>query len=93
MMVIHFFKKEKLKTSLEGELSDLNQGNEIMFSLSTESKDEFDSWIDEIRSAGGTILLNSNKDRKEFYDKNGFYVCVFAGPDGHKFNLLHNDNM
>lgn len=41
--VIHFFEKERLKTSLEGEISDLNQGNEIMFSMSAESKEEFDS--------------------------------------------------
>lgn len=91
--VIHFFEKEKLKTSIEGEISDLKQGNEVMFSLSTENKDEFDSWITEIKNAGGTILFDSNNDRKEFYDKNGFYVCVFTDPDGHKFNLLYNDNM
>ena len=28
--VIHFFEKEKLKTSLEGKLSDLSQGNETV---------------------------------------------------------------
>jgi len=91
--VIHFFEQEKLKTSLEGELSDLRQGNEVMFSLSVESKDEFDSWISEIKQAGGNILFDSNKNRKKFYDKNGFYVCVFTDPDGHKFNLLYNENM
>lgn len=91
--VIHFFAKEKLKTSLEGEISDLSQGNEVMFSLSTGSKDEFDSWVNEIKKAGGTILFDSNEDRKKNYDENGFYVCVFADPDGHKFNLLYNDNM
>ena len=91
--VIHFFEKEKLKKSFEGELSDLSQGNEIMFSMSAESKEEFDDWIIEIKQAGGTILFDSNKDRKPFYDENGFYVCVFADPDGHKFNLLYSDNM
>lgn len=91
--VIHFFEKEKLKTSLEGNLSDLSRGNEIMFTLSAESKDEFDRWIEEIKKAGGTIIFDSNKDKKEFYDENGYYVCVFADPDGHKFNLFYNDNM
>ena len=91
--VIHFFEREKLKTSLEGELSDLSQGNEIMFTLSAGSKDEFDRWIEEIRSAGGTIVFDSNKDRKPFYDENGYNVCVFADPDGHKFNLFYNENM
>ncbi|WP_192349341.1 VOC family protein [Algoriphagus sp. Y33] len=91
--VIHFFEKEKLKASLEGELSDLSQGNEIMFTLSAASKSEFDQWIDEIENAGGTVFFDSNKDRKAFYDENGFYVCVFADPDGHKFNLLYSDTM
>ncbi len=91
--VIHFFETTKLETSLEGKTADLAQGNEVMFSLSVENKDEFDSWIAEIGKAGGTILFDSNKDRKAYYDDNGFYVCVFADPDGHKFNLLYNDNM
>jgi len=89
--IIHFFEKERLKTSLEGELSDLNKGNEIIFSLWAETKAEFDSWIDEIEQAGGNILFDSNKDRKKFYDENGFYVCVFTDPDGHKFNLLYTE--
>lgn len=90
--VIHFFNKEKLKTSIEGELSDLKKGNEVMFSLSVESKIEYDTWVNEIKKAGGTILFDSNKDRKAYYDENGFIVCVFADPDGHKFNLLYNTN-
>lgn len=50
--VIHFFEQEKLKTSIKGKLSDLRKGNEVMFSLSVESKDVFDSWISEIKQAG-----------------------------------------
>lgn len=91
--IIHFFEKEKLRTSLEGEIADLSQGNEIMFSLSAESKDEFDQWILDIKEAGGKIHFDSNKDRKKFYDENGYYVCVFADPDGHKFNLLYSAKM
>lgn len=91
--MIHFFEKTRLKSSLEGELADLSQGNEIMLSLSTQTREEFDTWIEEIKNAGGSILFDSNKDRKELYDNNGFYVCVFADPDGHKFNLLYSDTM
>ncbi|WP_067151448.1 VOC family protein [Pseudotamlana agarivorans] len=91
--VIHFFKKEKLEESLEGKTADLNQGNEVMFSMAAESKEEYNHWIAEINKAGGKILFDSNTDRKEFYDKNDFYVCVFTDPDGHKFNLLYNENM
>jgi uncharacterized protein len=91
--VIHFFLKEKLKSSLEGEISDLSQGNEIIFTLYAENKDDFDTWIEEVKNAGGTIFFDSNKDRKKFYDENGYHVCVFADPDGHKFNLFYSANM
>jgi len=91
--IIHFFEKEKLKSSLEGEIADLSQGNEIIFSMSAPSKQDYDAWIEEIKNAGGTVLFDSNTDRKKFYDENGYRVCVFADPDGHKFNLLYSDNM
>ncbi|MBR9855491.1 MAG: glyoxalase/bleomycin resistance/extradiol dioxygenase family protein [Algicola sp.] len=90
--VIHFFKKEQLEVSLESKTADLSNGNEVMFSLAIESKAEYDSWVENIKRAGGKIVFDSNFDRKESYDINGFFVCVFADPDGHKFNLLYNDN-
>jgi len=90
--VIHFFKKEKLQESLEGEVTDLSKGNEVMFSLSANTKLEYDKWVDLIKKASGKIHFDSNNDRKEVYDENGFFVCVFADPDGHKFNLLYNAN-
>jgi len=91
--VIHFFKTEKLESSLEGKTADLNKGNEVMFSMAAESKEEYNNWVTEIDKAGGKIVFDSNKDRKAFYDDNGFYVCVFTDPDGHKFNLLYTENM
>ena len=91
--VIHFFKKDKLELSLESKIADLNNGNEVMFSLAVDTKYEYDTWVIDIKNAGGRIIFDSNTDRKEFYDKNGFFVCVFTDPDGHKFNLLYNENM
>lgn len=91
--VIHFFKKETLESSLEGKSADLKNGNEVMFSMAAESKEEYNQWVAEINKAGGEIVFDSKKDRKAFYDENGFYVCVFTDPDGHKFNLLFNENM
>ncbi|MAU70803.1 MAG: glyoxalase/bleomycin resistance/extradiol dioxygenase family protein [Pseudozobellia sp.] len=91
--VIHFFRKEKLESSLEGKTADLSQGNEVMFSLAADTKAAYDDWVIEIQQAGGTIVFDSNTDRKAYYDDNGFYVCVFTDPDGHKFNLLYNKNI
>ena len=88
--VIHFFESEHLKSNLEGELADLSKGNEIIFTLSAQSKDEVDKWVEEVKKAGGTVLYDPKKDRKEYYDENGYYVFVFADPDGHKFNVFFN---
>lgn len=91
--VIHFFKKEKLEASLEGSCTDLSSGNEVLFSLAVETKGEYDQFVTDIKNAGGRILFDSNKNKKELYDKNGFIVCVFLDLDGHKFNLLYTANM
>ena len=90
--IIHFFQKERLQDNMEGNLTDITQGNEIMFSLAAESMKEYDRWVEEIKQAEGTVLFDSKIDRKKFYDENGYYVCVFTDPDGHKFNILFNAN-
>ncbi|MDR8393934.1 VOC family protein [Aliifodinibius sp. S!AR15-10] len=90
--VIHFFEKDRFESSVEGEIADLSEGNEVMFTLSAESKDEVDKWVEEVKKAGGAILFNPQKDNKDLYDENGYYVCVFSDPDGHKFNVFFNSN-
>lgn len=86
--IIHFFEKERFKNALEGEISNLKEGNEIIFSLSADSRKEVDEWVEVVKKAGGKIHFDPRKDKKELYDQNGFYVCVFSDPDGHKFNVL-----
>ncbi|MEP1150095.1 MAG: VOC family protein [Balneola sp.] len=82
--VIHFFKKERLKWSLEGELADLSKGNEVMFTLSADSKEEVDEWAREVKKAGGTVF----SEPKAIMEK--WYGCGFADLDGHKFNVFYN---
>jgi hypothetical protein len=91
--VIHFFEKERFKTSLEGEIADLTRGNEIMFTLSAESKDEVNKWVEQVKKVGGTIHFDPQKDHKDLYDKNEFYTCVFSDLDGHKFNVFFKEGM
>ncbi|MBT0607786.1 VOC family protein [Aequorivita echinoideorum] len=87
--VIHFFEKERFKTSLEGELADLSKGNEVMFTLSAESREEVNQWVTKVTEAGGTILFNPQKHSKKLYTENNFYTCVFTDLDGHKFNVFY----
>ena len=81
--VIHFFLKDVLKSNVKGEVADLKNGNEIIFTLSAESKKEVDDWEKEVKDAGGTIISAA----EEFGQ--GYYGFVFTDPDGHKFNVFY----
>jgi predicted lactoylglutathione lyase len=81
--IIHFFLKEKLKSGMKGEIADLKNGNEIIFTLSAESKEEVNNWENEVKKAGGKIISKA----EEFGE--GYYGFVFADPDGHRFNVFY----
>lgn len=81
--VIHFFLKETLEKNTNIVFSNNQNSNEIIFTLSAETKDEVDEWANTVKNAGGTI----NSEPKEFGD--GYYGFVFSDPDGHKFNVFY----
>lgn len=81
--VIHFFLKEILKANVKVALADLNNGKEVIFTLSAESKEEVDNWEAAVKKAGGIII----SDAAEF--GNGYYGFVFSDPDGHTFNVFY----
>src|SRR5215211_6744946 len=78
--IIHFFLKDILEISIKGEIADSQKVNEVVFTLSAESKDHVDNWEKEVERAGGKII-----SRPEEFGK-GYYGFVFADPDGHRFN-------
>ena len=81
--IIHFFLKDVLEPGMKGQIIDTKAGNEIIFTLSADSKEEVNSWEKEVRQAGGTI----GSKPEEFGE--GYYGFVFADPDGHKFNVFY----
>jgi len=81
--VINFFLEEKLKANVEIEISEAHLANEVIFTLSAERKNEVDDWETAVLNAGGKIVSRP----KAFGE--GYYGCVFADPDGHKFNVFH----
>lgn len=81
--IVHFFLEEKLKEGLHGEVADLTKGNEIIFTLWSDSKEETNRWAEEVRKAGGRIFTGP----EEFGE--GYYGFGFADPDGHKWNVFH----
>jgi len=81
--IIHFFLKDILQTNTKVTLADLKNGNEIICTLSADSKEEVNSWAKEVENAGGTIVSKP----EEFGP--GYYGFVFSDPDGHTFNVFN----
>lgn len=80
--VINFFAKERFESSANSEAANLEKQNEIIFSLSAESKEEVDQWYIKVKNAGGKIYSEPQNFEKG-------YTFGFADPDGHKFNVLY----
>jgi hypothetical protein len=85
--VIHFFLKDILKTNIKGEIVDSQNSNEIVFTLSAESKDQADNWANEVKKAGGKIISQPEEFGK------GYYGFDFADPDGHRFNVFYMEGL
>jgi uncharacterized protein len=81
--IIHFFLKEILTSNIKGDVADLKNGNEVVFTLSADSREDVDTWENEVRNAGGIIISGAEEFGK------GYYGFVFTDPDGHKFNVFH----
>lgn len=80
--IIHFFEKSKLAKAFGSSSGEVSAGNEVMFSISAESEQDVQEWLDRARKAGGTIF------REALRDDEGYLYGGFADPDGHKFNVL-----
>jgi predicted lactoylglutathione lyase len=81
--VMHFFLKDILETNTKIKIADSQNSNEIVFTLSAESKEQVNNWAKEVERAGGKIISKP----EEFGE--GYYGFVFADPDGHKFNVCY----
>ncbi len=82
--VVHFFSKEGFKPSLGGEIADLKNGSEVMFTLSADSIEEVDEWAEAVKKAGGTLFSKPQK----IQGNTNWYGCGFSDPDGHKWNVF-----
>jgi predicted lactoylglutathione lyase len=79
---INFFLKDILQNNTHSDITGLENGNEIIFSLSAESKEEVNGWVEIVKKAGGKVTA-------EPYEIGQGYTFVFSDPDGHKFNVLY----
>ena len=80
--IINFFVEKRLSEDSNGNLTSSANGKEIILSLSADSKEEVDLWVDKVKAAGATIFSQPALVGKG-------YSFGFADPDGHKFNFLY----
>ena len=85
--IIHFFLQQVLSQAIKAEMADLQKGNEVIFTLGTETKSEIDIWAQKVEAAGGTLI-----SKPETFGNN-YYGFVFADPDGHRFNFFSLEGM
>jgi len=84
--VVHFFLEESLKPAMGGEIADLSKANEVMFTLSADSREEVDQWAEAVKKADGTVFSKP----QNIQGNTNWYGCGFADPDGHKWNVFYN---
>ena len=85
--VMHFFLKDILKNSINGEIADSHKINEILFTLSAQNIEQVNDWAIEVENAGGKIIT-----KPEAFGE-GYYGFLFADPDGHKFNVFYMEGL
>lgn len=80
--IIHFFLTAPFENAIKSKSANLQNQNEVIFSLSAKSKEEVDQWVDKVKEAGGNVFASPEKIGEG-------YSFGFADPDGHKFNFLY----
>ncbi|GAA3755639.1 VOC family protein [Flavobacterium ginsengiterrae] len=80
--IINFFVPKRFEWALKGKLTNTESENEIIFSLSADSREEVDLWLEKVKAAGGKIF-----SEPENFEAG--YTFGFTDPDGHKFNFLY----
>ena len=84
-LIMHFFRTDMFEEASAGSAADLSKGNEIMYTIGANSREEVDTWAEQVKDAGGSLFSEPAE-----FGKNGWYGCGFADPDGHKWNVFYN---
>lgn len=67
---------------MRGKVADTKHENEIIFSLSADSRENVDEWYEIVQKAGAKIFSEPENFQQG-------YTFGFTDPDGHKFNFLY----
>ena len=81
-MVVHFFQQKAFEKATMGKANDATRSNELIITIGSRSKQQIHSIAKKAKAAGGKVFIEPSESEE------GYYVCAFSDPDGHKWNLL-----
>jgi predicted lactoylglutathione lyase len=84
-VVVMLFDEPTFQSYTNSEITNTHQSSEVLLSIDADSKEEVDELVRKAVDAGGT----SSHQPSEM--TGWMYGCVFADPDGHRWNILHMD--
>lgn len=84
-IVLMLFAENTFSQFVMGSPADLSTGNEVLLSISAETRAGVDEMAATVLEAGGTVFAPPTEIEGWMYN------CGFADPDGHKWNLLYID--
>lgn len=84
-VVVMLFTEKLFEGFVQHKISDTKQGNEVLFSLDVESREEVDEFAKKVMEAGGTVFSKPAENQGWMY---GF---GFQDLDNHRWNVLFMD--
>jgi len=84
-IMVMLFLEPMFKNFISSNITDAQQGNEVLLSFDAESREEVDQLAKRVANAGGTIYSPPAENQGWMY---GF---GFIDLDGHRWNMLHMD--
>ena len=84
-VVVMLFEEPAFKSFTQHGIADTKLGNEVLFSIGAESREEVDEIVKKVAEAGGTVFATPG-------EKDGWlYGCGFCDLDGHRWNVIYMD--
>lgn len=83
-VVVMLFLESDFEKFLGNHISNPVNGNEVLFTIGTDRKEEVDEMVAKVMNAGGVIYGKP-------HDNGWMYGAGFADLDGHRWNVLYMD--
>lgn len=84
-LIVMLFREPLFQGFIQHNVADVKQGNETLFSIDAESRQEVDDMAAKAEAAGGVVF------GKPAENQGWMYGCAFTDLDGHRWNVLHMD--